>query len=54
MPLHRRYLRRRRPWVTSALTRTEVLRALLPAGSAAVRRGNAAARSMDWTVVAPA
>lgn len=35
----RRYLRRRRPYVSSALARTEVARALLPAGSAAVRRG---------------
>ncbi|MGH3939621.1 MAG: type II toxin-antitoxin system VapC family toxin [Pseudonocardiaceae bacterium] len=36
----RRYLRRRRPYVTSALARTEVARALLPAGPAAVRRGH--------------
>ncbi|MGQ0772925.1 MAG: type II toxin-antitoxin system VapC family toxin [Pseudonocardiales bacterium] len=36
----RRYLRRRRPYVTSALARTEVVRALLPAGPAAVRRGH--------------
>jgi predicted nucleic acid-binding protein len=35
----RRYLRRRRPYVTSALARTEVARALLPAGATAVRRG---------------
>lgn len=35
----RRYLRRRRPLVTSALARTEVARALLPLGSAAVQRG---------------
>lgn len=35
----RRYLRRRRPLVTSALARAEVARALLPLGSAAVRRG---------------
>jgi predicted nucleic acid-binding protein len=35
----RRYLRRRRPLVTSALARTEVARALLPLGSTAVRRG---------------
>jgi len=35
----RRYLRRRRPFVTSALARTEVARALLPLGQAAVRRG---------------
>ena len=35
----RRFLRRRRPYVTSALARTEVTRALLPLGSEAVRRG---------------
>ena len=35
----RRYLRRRRPFVTSALARTEVARALLPLGQAAARRG---------------
>jgi len=35
----RRYLRRRRPLVSSALARTEVARALLPLGPEAVRRG---------------
>ena len=35
----RRYLRRRRPLVSSALARTEVARALLPFGDAAFRRG---------------
>lgn len=35
----RQFLRRKRPLVSSALARTEVLRALLPAGSAAVTRG---------------
>ena len=35
----RRYLRRRRPLVASALARTEVARALLPLGPEAVRRG---------------
>lgn len=35
----RSYLRRRRPLVCSALARTEVIRALLPLGEAAVRRG---------------
>ena len=35
----RRYLGRRRPLVSSALARTEVVRALLPLGSDAVRRG---------------
>jgi uncharacterized protein len=36
----RRYLRRRRPLVISALARTEVARALLPLGPEAVRRGH--------------
>jgi predicted nucleic acid-binding protein len=36
----RRYLRRRAPVVVSALARTEVARALLPLGPAAVRRGH--------------
>jgi uncharacterized protein len=35
----RRYLRRRRPLVSSALARAEVARALLPLGEQAVRRG---------------
>src|SRR5947209_12513105 len=35
----RRYVRRRRPLVASALARTEVARALLPLGEAAVRAG---------------
>jgi predicted nucleic acid-binding protein len=35
----RRYLGRRRPLVSSALARTEVVRALLPLGPDAVRRG---------------
>src|SRR5919198_3323595 len=35
----RRYLRRRRPLITSALARTEVARALLPLGQQAARRG---------------
>lgn len=35
----RRYLRRRRPLVSSALARAEVARALLPLGEDAVRRG---------------
>ncbi|MDP9387802.1 MAG: type II toxin-antitoxin system VapC family toxin [Actinomycetota bacterium] len=35
----RRYLRRRRPLVSSALARTEVLRALLPAGPTATTAG---------------
>jgi predicted nucleic acid-binding protein len=35
----RQYLRRRRPYVSSALARTEVARALQPRGAEAVRRG---------------
>ena len=35
----RQYLRRRRPYVSSALARTEVIRALLPRGAEAIRRG---------------
>lgn len=35
----RRYLRGRRPLVSSALARTEVARALLPLGDEALRRG---------------
>jgi uncharacterized protein len=35
----RAYLRRRRPLICSALARTEVMRALLPLGSAALQRG---------------
>jgi uncharacterized protein len=38
-PALRRYLTRRRPLVSSALARTEVVRALLPFGPDAVRRG---------------
>ena len=36
----RQYLRRRRPYISSALARTEVTRALLPLGPEAVRRGH--------------
>lgn len=42
-----RYLRRRRPLVSSALARTEVLRALLPSGETAVRRGRDALSRLD-------
>jgi hypothetical protein len=38
-PALRRYLRRRRPLVSSALARAEVRRALLPLGEQALRRG---------------
>jgi predicted nucleic acid-binding protein len=37
----RRYLRRRRPYVSSALARTEVARALVPLGSSVQQRGRA-------------
>ena len=43
----RRHLRRRRPLVSSALARTEVLRALLPAGSDAVAAGRAVLASLE-------
>ena len=43
----RRYLRRRRPLVSSALARTEVLRALLPAGDEAMSRGRAVLERID-------
>ena len=42
-----KYLRRRRPLVSSALARTEVLRALLPAGKAAVSRGREVLLALD-------
>ena len=43
----RRYLRRRRPLVSSALARAEVLRALLPGGEKAIARGRDALRRLD-------
>ena len=43
----RRYLRRKRPLVTSALARTEVARALLPLGHDAVARGEEVLRTLD-------
>jgi predicted nucleic acid-binding protein len=43
----RRYLRRKRPLVTSALARAEVARALLPLGDTAVQRGAEALRRLD-------
>jgi predicted nucleic acid-binding protein len=43
----RRYLRRKRPVVSSALARTEVLRALLPAGDEAVARGRSVLQRLD-------
>jgi predicted nucleic acid-binding protein len=44
--LHK-YLRRRRPLMASALVRTEVLRALLPSGEAAVAAGRRVLARMD-------
>ena len=43
----RRYLRRRRPLVSSALARAEVLRALLPGGEAALARGREVLAQLD-------
>lgn len=43
----RRYLRRKRPLVTSALSRTEVARALLPFGADAVARGDDVLQRLD-------
>lgn len=43
----RRYLRRRRPLVSSALARTEVARALLPLGTDAIVRGEAVLNRLD-------
>jgi predicted nucleic acid-binding protein len=45
--LLRRYLARRQPLVSSALARTEVARALMPAGSEAVARGHDALRRIQ-------
>jgi uncharacterized protein len=46
-PARRQYLRRRRPYISSALARTEVMRALLPRGPEAVRRGNDVLLNID-------
>ena len=43
----RKHLRRRRPWVSSALARTEVLRSLLAAGEEAVAAGRAVLARCD-------
>jgi uncharacterized protein len=43
----RRYLRRRRPLVSSSLARTEVLRALLPGGDEAVAAGRKVLTRLD-------
>jgi len=42
-----RYLRRKRPLVSSALARTEVLRALLPSGEEAMARARDVLRRLD-------
>ena len=43
----RRYLRGRRPWVSSSLARTEVLRAVLPRGEEAAAAGRAVLARCD-------
>jgi predicted nucleic acid-binding protein len=43
----RRYLSRRRPLISSALARTEVVRALVPLGSEAVQRGREVLARVD-------
>jgi predicted nucleic acid-binding protein len=43
----RGYLRRRHPLVSSAVARTEVLRALLPEGDEAIERGRAVLSRLD-------
>jgi uncharacterized protein len=43
----RRYLRRRRPLVSSSLARTEVMRALLPGGDDAVAAGRRVLNRLD-------
>jgi uncharacterized protein len=47
----RRYLRRRRPLLSSALARTEVLRALLFEGEAGIDRGRAVLARVDMVRV---
>ena len=49
----RRYLRRRRPLISSALARTEVLRALLSGGEPALAAGRRALDSVDLVRVNP-
>jgi predicted nucleic acid-binding protein len=50
----RRYLRRRKPYVSSALARAEVGRTLLPFGPAATRRGDAVLARIDLIRVSDA
>jgi len=47
----RKYLRRRRPLISSALARPEVLRALLPAGKEAVAAGRRTLTRVDLVPV---
>ena len=47
LALRRYLLRRRQPFLSSALARTEVLRALLPAGDEAVTRGHGVLQRID-------
>lgn len=47
----RRHLRRRRTLITSALARTEVLRALLPGGESAVAAGQRVLSRIDFVRV---
>lgn len=47
----RRYLERRRPLVSSALARTEVMRALFSEGEAALERGRAVLASLEMVRV---
>jgi predicted nucleic acid-binding protein len=50
----RRYLRRRRPLVSSALARAEVCRALLPLGTDVVRRGQEVLSALELARVSDA
>ena len=43
----RRYLRRRKPYISSALARAEVARSLLPFGPAALQRGDTVLARID-------
>ena len=50
----RRYLRRRKPYVSSALARAEVARAMLPLGQAAQRRAEAVLTRIELVRVSEA
>ena len=49
----RAYLRRRRPLICSALARTEIQRALLPLGEAALQRGRSVLASIELIRLGP-